>query len=380
MNVIDAAMDASHRAITRRQFLRRVAAGAALALGGCGRARRSGVKQLRIMVWDGYDDAEALKGFTERTGIEIKTTYIASNDELFAKLKAAGPGAYDLVTPYMGFIKRLYEADLLAPIDPSRISNFSEIMQIFREGYWIGYFGPKTVTGVPYVWGSLPLIYNADLVKPTPESWETFYDPKYKGKVAIVDDKIGFILVTTLLLRDQLGPLEDISWLTKEQLRRVFAKLKQLKPQLRAIADGTGSLALMLQSKDAWLAGGWEKATIDCQRAGMNVKQVIPKEGSFAWVDSWCLVKGGKNEELIYPFIEHMTTVRAQSAVVKNLGVGCVNLEAARKSQFGALYDLVDLDKTFERLILPQAVPTRPGKYTTIDEWTELWNEWKALA
>lgn len=377
--MVDALVDLWHRALTRRQFLKRVAAGAGLALSGCGRGRRAAAKQLRIMVWDGYDDAEALAGFTEKTGIEVKATYIASNDELFAKLKAAGPGAYDLVTPYMGFIKRLHEAGLLSPIDPGRISNFGEIMQVFREGYWIGYFGPGTVTGVPYVWGSLPLIYNADLVKPRPESWESFYDPKYRGKVAIVDDKIGFILVTALLLRERLGALEDISWLTKEQLRAVFAKLKELKPQLRAIADGTGSLALMLQSEDAWLAGGWEKATIDCQRAGMNVRQVIPKEGSFAWVDSWCLVNGSKNEDLIYPFIEQMTSVRAQSAVVKNLGVGCVNLEAARKSQFGALYDLVHLEKTFERLILPREVPTRPGKYTTIDDWTELWNEWKAL-
>jgi spermidine/putrescine-binding protein len=380
MNVLDRLVDMTRGAMTRRQFLGRMAAGAALAASGCARPRRAAAKRLRIMVWDGYDDAEALDGFTKKTGIEIRTTYIASNDELFAKLKAAGPGAYDLVTPYMGFIKRLYEAGLLAPIDPARISNFKEIMPVFRKGYWIGYFGPNTVTGVPYVWGSLPLIYNADVVKPTPESWEAFYDPRYKGKVAIVDDKIGFILVTTLLLRGKIGPLEDISWLTKDQLRAVFAKLKQLKPQLRAIADGTGSLALMLESKDAWLAGGWEKATIDCQRAGMNVKQVIPKEGSFSWVDSWCLVKGSKNEDLVYPFIEHMTAVPAQSAVVKNLGVGCVNLQAARKSQFAALYDLVDIDKTFERLILPQAVPTRPGKYTTIDEWTERWNEWKALA
>ena len=368
--------------LTRRDFLARAASIGILigagGLEGCGGGRR---RDLRLLTWSGYDDREALAPFIKQHDVTVRATYIGGNDELFSRLKAGGPGAFDLVTPYMGFIQHLVDHDLLAPIEIARLQHLDQVFDQFRSGYWTKSFGAGYITGVPYCWGSLPLIYNSEKVTPAPTSWAVLYDPRYKGKVAVLEDMRGLIFITVQYIKDRLGPLDDLAHLTPKQLDLVFEQLAKLKGQLRTIAPIVGDFINMMESGDIWLGGGWELATVQCQRDGYPVKQVIPKEGSFAWVDSWCLVKGARNLDLIYAFMDHMTGVQAQQLMVKNLGVGTVNREAAASlpEDVRALYNLSDLDQTFKKLVLPGVEPTQGGKFTTLADWTRKWEEWKAL-
>ena len=47
---------------------------------------------------------------SSRPATTINATYLGSNDEIFANLRAGGLGTIDLVTPYHGYVKNLYEA------------------------------------------------------------------------------------------------------------------------------------------------------------------------------------------------------------------------------------------------------------------------------
>ena len=50
------------------------------------------------------------------------------------------------------------------------------------------------VYGTPFVWGSVPLMYNADIVKEAPASWRDMMKPEWKGKVALVHDLIAVMI------------------------------------------------------------------------------------------------------------------------------------------------------------------------------------------
>jgi spermidine/putrescine-binding protein len=368
--------------LTRRDFLTKAATiSVLLGTGGLHGCRRGQTREIRLLTWSGYDDREALRPFIERHGVRVRATYVGGNDELFSRLKAGGPGSFDLVTPYMGFIQHLIDHDMLAPLEVSSLRNLNQVFDQFRHGYWTTAFGEGYITGVPYCWGSLPLIYNYEKVKPEPTSWGAFYDPRYKGKVAVLDDMRGMIFITAQYIKHRLGPLDDLAHLTPKQLDMIFDQLAKLKGQLRTIAPIVGDLINMFESGDIWLGGGWELATVQCQRDGYPVRQVIPEEGSFAWVDSWCLVKGARDLDLIYAFVDHMTGLRAQQLVVRSLGLGCVNAEAAASlpKDVQANYNLVNLDETFKKCVLPGVEPTQPGKYTTLADWTRKWEQWKAL-
>ncbi len=118
--------------LSRRRLLQATGGAALVAgLGGGSRAALAAAQEdvggvLTILCWQGYDGPNANKPFVEQTGTEINATYLGSNDEIFATLRAGGLGEIDIVTPYHGYVKNLYEADLLQEIDYSRLPNTAD--------------------------------------------------------------------------------------------------------------------------------------------------------------------------------------------------------------------------------------------------------------
>jgi hypothetical protein len=117
------------RRFTRRDFLKTTAmAGAGLALAACNAAPSASttgnIKGITInyLGWEGYDYEEALKPLTDPNNIVVNSTYGGSNDEIFSKLKAGGPGQYDVVSIYHGTIASMVQNNLLQPLDTSRLT------------------------------------------------------------------------------------------------------------------------------------------------------------------------------------------------------------------------------------------------------------------
>src|SRR5512146_1639297 len=70
---------------------------------------------IRLLCWEGYEFPDQFKAFEKKYGVTISPTFISSNDEIFAKLKAGDE--YDIVTPIQAQINQLVENKLIQPID-----------------------------------------------------------------------------------------------------------------------------------------------------------------------------------------------------------------------------------------------------------------------
>ena len=53
--------------------------------------------------------------------------------------------------------------------------------------------------------------------------------------------------------------------------------------------------------------------TNDLKKAGMNVKEVIPKEGVTGWSDSWMLSKKAKHPICAYKYMNYISTPEIQA-------------------------------------------------------------------
>ncbi len=67
---------------------------AAMCLFSCGDSR----EKLYIYNWTYYTPEEVIKGFEEKYNVKVIYDEFASNEEMFAKLKAGGSG-YDITFP-----------------------------------------------------------------------------------------------------------------------------------------------------------------------------------------------------------------------------------------------------------------------------------------
>ena len=140
-----------------RNILPAVAAGSAFLLsliGAPGQSIAGG--EINMLVWEGYADASFIKPFEKATGCKVSATYVGSSDDYAAKL-AAGGGIYDLTSAPMDSTGILIDAGFLDPVDMSRIKGWDGIYPQFRNAKAINVNGK--VYGVPYIWGSVPIMY-----------------------------------------------------------------------------------------------------------------------------------------------------------------------------------------------------------------------------
>lgn len=338
-------------------------------------------KVLNLLLWEGYDDREALKPFIKKYNVKINATYISSDSEVFAKLMAA-PGIYDIITGGCMAIQTLVDADLLEPIDPKAISNWEKIYPGFRDGYWLKYFGEGKVTGVPFDWGGVPITYNADKVKPKPDSWAVLFDPRYKGKVGLTDDFQAPIFAMAKYLESKIGPYKDILSLTHEQLAEVMKVMRKLKPQVRALPITQGDFISMIESEDIWVGEAGGDVALRAQQDGyLNIHEVVPKEGTMGWCDSLCIPKGSPHRETALAYIDHMISAESQVLFVAHTGYMNVNMDATKLLKSRGIktsYDPEDVEFVTRVLTFPKPFPTEEdGPYATRADWIKAWEEWK---
>jgi spermidine/putrescine transport system substrate-binding protein len=382
--------------LNRRQFVRRVGGafvvtglGANL-LAACGGGDEGGGGQaggggdgggevggtLNMIIWDGYDDKTAQEAFTSENGVKTQPTYIGNNEEIFTKLRAGGTGQVDLVTPYHGYISVLVEADLLEPLDYGRMPNTEDYISNFDQPDWL-VFDDKPY-GAPYIWGTDPMMYNAKFIKEAPTSWRDVEKPEYKGKVVMVDDTLGQIMVWGKVLG-----FDPPTELTQEQLDEVIDYLITLKKnQARAFASGWGDVADIMARGDAWIStGGWEAISMFAEQKGGDVRFTHPEEGDFAWTDSWCVPKDAPNVDTAYAYADHMISPEAQAIVAKNLASGVVNEKAIDQldEETAKIYPYDDLESVFEKAPNYDIPPREPTEgLTTLDDWNKGWERLRA--
>ena len=83
-------------------------------------------KKLNLYNYDTYIGETTLADFNAATGIEPKMDLFADLDEMFSKMKAGNPG-YDAIVISNDFMERMTKANMLLPLDHSKIPNLANI-------------------------------------------------------------------------------------------------------------------------------------------------------------------------------------------------------------------------------------------------------------
>ncbi len=361
----------SYAPMTRRRFTQ-----GALALGAAAslpwRAARADAT-VTFLGWQGYDEGLLVNDFTKKNGITLNTTYIGNNDEIVTKLSAGGIGQIDIVTPYMGYIPLLAAAGLIDPIDESLVPNLAKVVQPFRDDPNIIVEGVRY--SVPFTWGSAPMMYDP-AVTAAPAAWADLLKPEFKGKVGMMDDPVGNLMLAALLATDAEIPTQ----LTKAQLQQALDYLLKLKKeQVRLLAVSWGDLADALARGDVAVTfSGWETIKKFAADKGKVIEYTYPSEGTFAWLDNYCIAKDAPNREVDHMLANQIISVDAQLKIGDEFLQGIVNEDAIAK--LGAsrpLYPYDDLASFAEKAKFYAFPPLESDSLATWDDWQKAYQQFK---
>jgi spermidine/putrescine-binding protein len=361
-------------ALSRRHVLAGAAAvGTMAAIGG----RPAFAKTtMTWMGWQGYETPILSGTFLADNDIDFQPTFISSNEEIITKLQAGGIGKTDLITMYFGYLPLMAEGELLEPIDPAKVELLPKLIPQFVAQDAIKYQG--NLMGVPWNWGSLPLMYDPAVVPTPPESWLDILKPEHKGKVAMVDDPLGNLLIWgTVVTGKPMGTI-----LTKDEKVKVIDKLIEIKTKhARAFFPSYGDMSDAFARNEVTVSAiGWEAVAVWTQAKGKTIKYTIPKEGTGMFMDCLCIPKDAPHMDLSYKMINHVISAEPQKQFATEQSAGITNLDTVPMlpKELAESYNYADIDGFMQKARLQPVPPTESdGTVATYDDFL---NEYQRLS
>ena len=122
--------------------------------------------EIKVYNWEDYIDREVLKIFEEETGCHVNYVTFSQNEDMYTKL-STGAESYDVIIPSEYMIERLIKEDLVEELNLANIPNLENILDNLRDPI----YDPGNAHSVPYMWGTLGIVYNTDMVESPVTSW-----------------------------------------------------------------------------------------------------------------------------------------------------------------------------------------------------------------
>ncbi|KAA3448701.1 spermidine/putrescine ABC transporter substrate-binding protein [Mesorhizobium sp. SARCC-RB16n] len=282
---------------------------------------------LRVLAWDGYADPDWVKDFTAATGIGVDVVFIGSDDEIWAKIKGSEGQDFDVFAVNTAQLQRYIKADLVSPIDITKLPNQKDVLPRFRDLSQVsGDTKDGKVYGIPFCFDSIGLIYDTDKVKPAPTSMSVLWDPAYKGKILAYDNGEHNFSFTALTLG-----YKDPFNLNAEQMAAVKAKLVELKRNVLSFYTTADEAQQIYQNNDValiWANYGQQQVKA-LQKIGAHVAYVNPSEGALAWLDNWVISKGVRDNAAAEKWIDFMLTKKIGGELSERTGFGNTVVESS---------------------------------------------------
>lgn len=295
-------------------------------------------EEITVYNWDDYiySQRDLQNDFNEyykaKTGKTIKVNYSTfdTNETMLAKVMN-GDAVVDVIAPSEYAIEKLLQNDLLEKIDKSKVSTMSNVNESIYEVVR-SVFGTFTTNGgetvditeyfVPYMWGTLGILYNADVVTQADldKGWGLLWNENgneaLNGKIFMKDSIRDSYCAAVMYLKeyDMLPDAhknKSVQELMNTNDDAMLAAVEQLLTRQKTVLKGyevdfgkqemisEKGLVDLAWSGDALYAIEEAEATSSAPR----LDYFVPDVGGNVWFDGWVVPKNAKNKEAANYFI-----------------------------------------------------------------------------
>lgn len=245
---------------------------------------------LNIYNWADYLDDAVIREFEREYGIRVIYNVYSNNEELHARLRGGASG-YDVIFPSDYMAEVLIAEGLLQPIPREAVPNLAYIDERFLDLP----FDPGNQYTVPYLWGSTGIGVNTRYVKEPVDSWDILWDPKYRGRIAMLNDP-----------REVFGvALKRLGYSANTRDLEALEKAKELLVEQKplVLTYDSDNTEILLVSEEVWLAHGYSGDVLRAMEDNPDITYVVPKEGGLLWMDVMAIPKTARNVDGALKFI-----------------------------------------------------------------------------
>jgi len=283
----------------------------------------AGEGQVNIVAWAGYiERGETDKAFDWVTkfeaasGCKVNVKTAGTSDEMVALMNEGG---FDLVTASGDASLRLIAGKRVQPVNIDLIPSWSTVDDRLKDAPW------HTVDGIhygtPYMWGPNVLMYNTEVFKEPPTSWNVVFEEmtlpdgkSNKGRVQAYDGPIHVADAAQYLMfhKPELGITSPYE-LNEAQYK---AALDLLRVQRTLTSRYWHDAFIQMddfKNEGVVASGSWPFQVNILKAGGAPVASTIPQEGATGWADTTMMAVDAANPNCSYLWMEHSLASNLQS-------------------------------------------------------------------
>ncbi len=271
---------------------------------------------LVVLNWPDYLPPQIIKNFEAQYDASITQIYFESDERKDYLLNTHQGENYDVVVSSMFRAKNYQANNWLESVSQTDIPNIKHVSPT-----WFKEYKNSDQTCVPYVWGSIGIIYNADVVKTPMQTWAHFFtDPLSPNiRIKLLSDS-----------RDVIGSaLISLGYSANEENVDIINSAGKLLFNRLENIDSFGALelserSLLIQDKIT-MAMAYNGDAMLLTKLDNRLKFVVPKEGTSLWLDCLTVMKKSKNKKLAYQFINFIHEPKNAAHITKSLYYASTN-------------------------------------------------------
>ncbi len=303
---------------------------------------------LKVYNWADYIDMDNVLNtfpdwYYQQTGEKVEILYqtFDINESMLTEIEK-GHEDYDVICPSEYIIERMLRQGLLLPINkdfgntPDYTTNVAPFaVEKFQEMAPAGSDINVSDYTVGYMWGTTGVLYNTKYVDAADlQSWSFLTNPKFAGKIfmkdAFRDIYSGVVLYAyrNEIARGEVTREDLVAHITPERIQRVEDTLKLAKDNIAGWEVDFGKEEMC--KGNTWMNVSWSgdaQWAIDEAAEGVELKYIVPVEGSNVWFDGWCIPKYAVNTKAASYFINYMCM--PENAILNMEEIGYVSVIAS---------------------------------------------------
>lgn len=276
-------------------------------------------EQISFLNYGENIDKETVKQFEKKYGIKVNIETFDDMETMYQKI-SKGAGQYDVILVSDALMPRMIKNNLVKKLNKDNIPNISQM----DKDYLNLKIDPGNKYSVPYMFGTVGLVYNKDVVKEKVDSWDILWNEKYKDKIFMFDtyrDTMGVALKKLGYSLNTTNPKE-----IEEAKNLLINQRKSVNP-IYGVDNGT----TMIPAGESDINMIWSGEGLNLQEENSNLVYVVPKEGANFWIDSLCIPNNAKNVEGAEKFINFVSDKESALRIADEIGYTTPNKEARLK-------------------------------------------------
>lgn len=316
--------------------------------------------ELNVLNWSSYIPDSVIRDFEEEYEIDVNYSTYSSNEELLAKVSSAKEGTYDLIFPSDYMVEVMIERGMLEPLDKTKLTNIGNI----KEEYLNQSYDRLNFYSLPFFAATALIAYNTEMIDEEITSYNDLLNPAYKGEIVLLDDQRIIIGASLMALGYDMNETSD------EALEKAKQWLLKLTDNVK-LFDSDSPKSFLI-TKEVSIGLIWNAEAAIAMKENPNIKVVYPEEGFNLSVDNYAILKGAKNADNAYLFIDYLLEEDVMKKVIESYPYCNVNKKTNQILDNTYLSNEASNISTynFNRATLVKNIGTSIKKYDKI--WAEI--------